>query len=65
MRYSWLLGLAFALFLLLAGCDEFTQPLDTLSDADNDGISNSRDPDDDNDGVLDVDDVFPFDPLRS
>ena len=31
-------------------------------DKDKDGIRNSNDPDDDNDGVADVDDKFPFDP---
>jgi hypothetical protein len=36
-----------------------------LEDFDNDGIPNEQDPDDDNDNVLDIDDLFPFDPLES
>jgi hypothetical protein len=32
-------------------------------DTDDDGIGNNADPDDDNDGVLDVDDPAPFNPL--
>ena len=36
-----------------------------LQDTDNDGISNSEDTDDDNDGVLDVDDAFPLNPNES
>ena len=35
------------------------------SDTDGDGLSDGVDPDDDNDGVLDVDDAFPFDPTES
>jgi len=34
-------------------------------DTDNDGMGNVCDPDDDNDGVLDADDVFPLDPSES
>ena len=34
-------------------------------DSDGDGINDSIDPDDDNDGVLDVDDDFPLDPNES
>ena len=34
-------------------------------DSDGDGINDSIDPDDDNDGVLDVDDDFPYDPNES
>ena len=34
----------------------------TLDDCDNDGIVNNLDPDDDNDGVLDADDLYPCDP---
>ena len=34
---------------------------DVFEDADQDGISNLNDPDDDNDGVLDGDDAFPLD----
>ena len=33
-------------------------------DADEDGIGNNADPDDDNDGVNDVDDAFPLDPTE-
>ncbi|CZF78583.1 Cell wall-associated protease precursor [Grimontia celer] len=35
---------------------------DRAEDADGDGISNPNDDDDDNDGTLDVNDAFPFDP---
>ncbi|MEZ8143587.1 hypothetical protein ACED36_16360, partial [Enterovibrio sp. FF113] len=35
---------------------------DRAEDADGDGLSNPNDDDDDNDGTLDVDDAFPFDP---
>ncbi len=38
---------------------------DLAEDSDGDGISNIDDPDDDNDGVLDEDDAFPFDPDES
>jgi alpha-tubulin suppressor-like RCC1 family protein len=34
-------------------------------DADRDGLADGCDPDDDNDGVADVSDVFPFDPAES
>ena len=37
----------------------------TLDDCDNDGIVNNLDPDDDNDGVLDADDLYPCDPTQS
>ena len=36
-----------------------------LSDRDQDGIMDGIDPDDDNDGVLDEDDTFPYDPTES
>jgi hypothetical protein len=36
-----------------------------LEDCDNDGTPNNSDPDDDNDGVLDIDDMFPCDPNQS
>ncbi|USH01195.1 S8 family serine peptidase [Grimontia kaedaensis] len=35
---------------------------DRAEDADGDGLSNPNDDDDDNDGTLDVNDAFPFDP---
>ena len=35
-----------------------------LEDCDNDGIPNNSDPDDDNDGVLDDDDLYPCDPTQ-
>ena len=38
-------------------------PSETI-DTDSDGIGNNSDTDDDNDGVLDLFDVFPFDPLE-
>lgn len=37
----------------------------TIIDTDGDGIPNNDDPDDDNDGVQDVDDAFPLDPNES
>ena len=36
-----------------------------ITDTDNDGVDNSADADDDNDGVLDVNDAFPLDRLES
>jgi len=40
--------------------------LDTcIVDSDGDGIPDDIDPDDDNDGVLDINDAFPFDPTES
>jgi len=44
-------------------------PFDILNgfgpcDSDGDGISDALDPDDDNDGYLDADDAFPFDPTE-
>jgi len=36
-----------------------------IMDRDGDGIDDASDPDDDNDGVLDVNDAFPFDPTES
>ncbi|BFM08448.1 ASPIC/UnbV domain-containing protein [Halioxenophilus aromaticivorans] len=44
-------------------------PFDILNDfgpcdSDGDGIGDATDPDDDNDGVLDVDDAFPLDPTE-
>ncbi len=48
------------------GSDVNGNGLDDLAeDADGDGISNIDDPDDDNDGVLDVNDAFPFDPTET
>lgn len=38
---------------------------DPLLDSDDDGLPNDVDGDDDNDGVADVDDYYPFDPTRS
>ena len=35
-----------------------------LEDCDNDGIPNNSDPDDDNDGILDENDIFPCDPSQ-
>ena len=35
-----------------------------LEDCDNDGTPNNSDPDDDNDGVLDADDLYPCDPTQ-
>ena len=42
-------------------------PLDPgeLADTDGDGIGDNADPDDDNDGVLDAADAFPFNPTES
>lgn len=40
-------------------------PAQTQLDTDKDGIVNSADSDDDNDGVLDVEDAFPLDPSES
>ena len=37
----------------------------TITDTDNDGVDNSADADDDNDGVLDVNDAFPLDVSES
>ena len=37
----------------------------TLEDCDSDGTVNNLDPDDDNDGVLDGDDLYPCDPTQS
>jgi hypothetical protein len=36
-----------------------------ITDTDNDGVDNSADADDDNDGILDVNDAFPLDRLES
>jgi hypothetical protein len=40
------------------------EPLLNSLDSDNDGIPDGSHPDDDNDGVLDVNDAFPFDPTE-
>ncbi|OED36933.1 hypothetical protein AB833_25250 [Chromatiales bacterium (ex Bugula neritina AB1)] len=37
----------------------------SINDFDGDGISDDVDPDDDNDGVEDINDAFPYDPLES
>jgi cyclophilin family peptidyl-prolyl cis-trans isomerase len=42
-----------------------TLPLNELLDSDADGEVNTIDDDDDGDGVLDVDDLYPFDPTES
>lgn len=45
------------------GVDANNNGLDDLvEDADQDGTNNTLDPDDDNDGVLDINDAFPYDP---
>jgi len=49
-------------------CDDCTSgsddPANDGSDFDGDGSCDTGDPDDDNDGVSDLDDMHPFDPLR-
>ena len=45
--------------------DAFPLDPEESVDTDNDGIGNNTDPDDNNDGVLDVNDAFPLDVTRS
>ncbi len=42
-----------------------TKQITVVQDSDRDGIANSLDPDDDNDGVLDEEDAFPLNPNES
>ncbi|HSC76014.1 MAG TPA: thrombospondin type 3 repeat-containing protein [Pseudomonadales bacterium] len=46
-------------------CDQFPLDASEFLDIDNDGIGNNADTDDDNDGVLDINDAYPLDPTRS
>lgn len=45
--------------------NKLTKNLTVDIDSDGDGVSNSFDSDDDNDGIQDVNDAFPFDPSES
>lgn len=45
--------------------DLFPIDKDEWEDTDSDGLGNNRDPDDDNDGVVDIKDDYPLDPLKS
>ncbi|MDC1514246.1 hypothetical protein N8456_09150 [Porticoccaceae bacterium] len=56
-------GIEEARGLILAEVEEHA--VDKITDTDGDGIFDLLDPDDDNDGVADIDDAFPRDPTKS